>query len=349
MSTMRQLNYLGTRELAWLDVPRPQLGDDASAIVRPLVVSTCDFDGAVIAGLARLRGPVPLGHEGVGIVEEAGKRVTRVHADDRVLIPWKIACGTCTLCRRGFTAQCETVGPEDAFGWGPSSAERGGFLAEAIAVPFADFMLRVVPEGADSVAVSGVADNISDGWRAVGPHLAARPGGSVLVAGKAGPGSIGLYAAGIAVALGARRVCYADNDATRLQIAKHLGTEPLAIRDGELAEMDERFDVTVDASGDPAYLAALLRLTGRGGVCTSVMGMLYRHGDVPFPVYEMYRRSVTFVTGWAHTHTIMAEPLELIASGRFDPRPVTTAVVGWDDAIAALIRPFTKLVIARER
>lgn len=113
--------------------------------------------------------------------------------------------------------------------------------------------------------------------------------------------------------------------------------------------MDERFDVTVDASGDPVYLAALLRLTGRGGVCTSVMGMLYRSGDVPFPVYDMYRRSLTFVTGWTHTHAIMREPLELIASGRFDPQPVTTAVVAWEDAIGNLIRPFTKLVIARER
>lgn len=45
------------------------------------------------------------------------------------------------------------------------------------------------------------SDNISDAWRAVAPTLADRSGEPVLVVGDEGPGSIGLYAAGLAVAL----------------------------------------------------------------------------------------------------------------------------------------------------
>ncbi len=348
MPSMQQLNYVGTREVAWLDVPRPRLEDEHGAIVRPLVVSTCDFDGAVISGLARLRGPVPLGHEGVGIVEELGDKVTGLRLGDRVLIPWKISCGRCTACVRGFTAQCESVVPEDAYGWGPTSAQRGAFLADAVVVPFADHMLHPIPSDVDPLRACGVADNITDGWRAVGTHLAARPGGSVLVVNKYGPGSIGLYAAGFAVALGASRVVYADHDPLRLAIAERLGAERLVLTSADdFRNVDGTFDVTVDASGEAAYLNALLMLTGRAGVCTSVMGMLYRGGAVPFPVYEMYRRSVTFVTGWVHTSTIMSEPLDLIRRGVFDPTPITTSIVRWDDAADALVQPFTKLVISR--
>jgi len=107
------------------------------------------------------------------------------------------------------------------------------------------------------------------------------------------------------------------------------------------------FDITVDASGEASYLNALVMLTGRAGVCTSVMGMLYRGSPLAFPVYEMYRRSITFVTGWAHTSAIMSEPIDLIRRGVFDPMPVTTSIVRWDDAADALVQPFTKSIISR--
>ncbi len=91
-------------------------------------------------------------------------------------------------------------------------------------------MLPKLPDGVDPLLACGVADNISDGYRAVGPHLKERPGGTVLVVGLAPPGSIGLYAAGIAVAMGAEKVVYADADPERLEIAAALGAEPLPPR-----------------------------------------------------------------------------------------------------------------------
>jgi threonine dehydrogenase-like Zn-dependent dehydrogenase len=344
---MRQLNFIKPGVLEWHDVPVPTLPNDEAALVKPLTVSTCDMDGIVLSGRIPLKGPVPFGHEGEGVVIDAGNCVRRFKPGDRVIIPWKIACGSCIPCGRGHTAQCATVPPEDSYGWGPMAPQWGGFVSDAVVVPWADHMLTMLPADADPVRVCGVADNISDGWRAVGPHLAARPGATVLVVGGTLPGSIGLYAAGISASLGASRTVYASPSPSLNAIAATLGCETIDLRTQSLDKIDGTFDITVDAFEHPSGLPQLLRLTGRAGVCTSIAGILYRGQDIPFPVYDMYRRSVSFHTGWVHTHGMMCEPLELIRTGVFDPAPVNTAVVAWDDAIVALSKPFTKIIIQR--
>ncbi len=344
---MQQLVFIKPHELEWHEVPDPVLPNGHAVIVKPLTVSTCDMDGIVIGGGMPLRGPVPLGHEGEGVIIDVGDKVSRFKVGDRVIIPWKIACGSCLHCGRGHTAQCETVPPEDAFGWGPTAPQWGGFLSDAVVVPWADHMLTALPDDVDPLLACGVADNISDGWRAVAPHLKTRAGGTVLVAGGRLPGSIGLYAAGIAKSLGASHVVYASGVAALNSIAQKMGCDTVDLKDQPLAAIEGSFDITVDAMGDPAGLPDLLRLTGRAGVCTSIAGIMYRKQDIPFPVYDMYRRSVSFHTGWVHTHSIIDEPLALIRSGQFDPSPVNTAVVSWEDAIPALIQPFTKVIIRR--
>jgi alcohol dehydrogenase len=132
---MRQLSCIEARTLAWHDLPVPSLPSDMGALVRPLVVSTCDKDGAVISGLVRFRGPVPVGHEGVGEVVEIGDAVATLRPGDRVIMPWKISCGECSKCRAGLTAHCQSVPHEAAYGWGPTAREWGGFLADFVAVP----------------------------------------------------------------------------------------------------------------------------------------------------------------------------------------------------------------------
>lgn len=351
---MRQLNFIAPRTLEWRETPTPRLSADHQVIVRPLTVATCDMDGVVIMGLMPLKGPTPLGHEGEGVIIEVGDGVLRWKPGDRVIMPWKIACGTCTSCSRKFTAQCESVPPEDAYGWGPTAPHWGGFISDAVVVPWADHMLTRLPAGADPRLVCGVADNISDGWRAVGPHLQARPGGTVLIAAMAPPGSIGLYAAGIAVALGAERVVYADLDRKRLDIAAKLGADPIELSESALAafatdrkSLSGGFDITVDACGASTIVPQLVSATARAGVCVSTAGVMYRGNPIAMDVYSMYRKSISFHTGWVHTHALIDEPLALITSGRFDPSPVTTRIAGWDDAAEALREPFTKVIVSR--
>lgn len=340
---MRQLNYVKARTLEWHDVPEPQLTSDQAALVRPLAVTTCDMDGAVIAGLAPFRGPVPVGHEGVGEVVEVGDAVSEVRPGDRVIIPWKISCGTCSSCARGFTAHCRSVPREAAYSWGPTAREHGGFLADLVHVPWADHMLCPLPDGVEPLVGAGLSDNIVDAWRAVAPALDERPGGRVLVAGGGGPGSIGLWAAALAVVLDASEVVYLDWDARRRDLASAYGVDHALDTTDGLPELEGAFDVTVDASGNPDALSLALRHTAANGVCTSTAAAIYAAGDVPLPLLEMYRQSVTFRTGWAHTRPLMHAPLELITAGRFDPRPAFDATLSFDQAAERLAEPFTKL------
>jgi len=199
-----------------------------------------------------------------------------------------------------------------------------------------------VPAGLQPAAVASASDNISDAWRAVAPALAERPGADVLVVGGAGPGSIGLYAAGLAVALGSESVLYVDADEARRQTAAKLGAQTLA----ETPKRVGPYPITVDAGADPDGLALALRSTAADGTCTSTA--IYFGEQPSLPLLEMYTKGITFKTGRANARPAMGHVLELAASGALRPELVTTSVVGWADAADALLeRGWTKLVIER--
>lgn len=334
-------------------MPAPRLESDHAALVRPTVVASCDADGYLIdAGV--LKGPIPLGHEGLGVVEEVGDAVTTLQPGDTVLIPWKISCGFCRACSFGLTAQCQSVPHEAMYGWGgfdswgSGAPSWGGFLSDTVLVPWAEHMLCPLPPGADPLSAAGCSDNITDGWRAVGPALAARTGARALVLGGGGPGSIGLYAAGWACALGAAEVVYLDPDPVRRSVAESYGAVARDISSGLPADLEANFDVTVDAGrAGPEGLTWLLGKTGPGGLCTCTAAMSYLQ-DAPVPIFHMYRKSISLTTGWAHTRALMQEPLQHIAEGRFDPTPVTTKVLPFAAAAEALADDHVKLIFTRD-
>ena len=154
---------------------------------------------------------------------------------------------------------------------------------------------------------------------------------AVLIVGGAGAGSIGLYAAAIARALGSEGVTYVDADAGRRATAEGFGAEALEPGPERLGP----FAITVDASGDPAGLGLALSSTAPDGVCTSTA--IYFGEPVPMPLFEMYLKIVTFETGRVHARPAMPAVLDLAAGDGFRPQDVTTRVVAWDDAPAALL------------
>jgi threonine dehydrogenase-like Zn-dependent dehydrogenase len=185
---------------------------------------------------------------------------------------------------------------------------------------------------------------MADGFSAVLNGLEHWPDGEVLVVGGAGQ-SIGLYAAGAAVALGASRTVYLDSDQRRLEVAEALGAEPM--ESGESAPRKVgAFQVTVDASGDPERLACALRSTAPDGVSTTIAGMLYR--GVPMPVARMYEHCCTFKTGRVHARPAMPRLLSLIADGALRPELVTSRTCSFDEAPEALLEQERKLVILRD-
>ena len=160
--------------------------------------------------------------------------------------------------------------------------------------------------------------------------------------GGAGPGSIGLYAAACAVALGSERVVYVDRDGGRLELARAMGAE--AEPHDPLPERLGPFPITVDSSADPAGLALALRSTAPDGTCTST-GIYF--GEEPsLPLFEMYVKNMTFHTGRVHAREAIPRVLDLEETGRAAFEHVTTRVVPWSDAADALLeRDWVKLVL----
>lgn len=344
---MRGLVYLGPGELEWQELPSPRIESDDAAVVRPLAVATCDLDAMIVSGASPFPAPFAIGHEGVGEVVEVGDAVRLFKPGDRVLVPFQISCGSCDACAAGRTGNCLTVplAQTYGFGFGPEATKWGGFLADAIGVPFADAMLVAVPDEVPSAVAASASDNLVDAYRAVGPQLAERPGAPVLVAGGAASGSIGLFAVALALALGSEEVVYIDEDQGRRAVAAALGA---GVLDRLPDRLDRRYPITVNAGSSAASLALCLGSLDRDGVCTSTAIAFDPASIPPFPLLSMYVMSTTFITGRIHARHHAPAVLTLLAD-ELDVTSILTREVPFDEAAEALLEPHTKLILTPPR
>jgi len=373
---MRELQYVKPRRLVWRDAPEPGLLAPTDAIVRPFVAARCDGDslflqrdaGRALSLGARVHvcddafetaqsnpfiGPFAYGHECVAEVVARGEAVQGFTPGDRVIVPWAISCGNCGFCSAGLTSKCGVTrgeGAVAAYGFGAAFGRHGGMVSDAVRVPFADAMLVRVPPGVDPLAVASASDNLTDAYRTVAPFLKLVPESPVLVVGG-GAKSIGLYAVGIAKALGSSRIDYLDTSETRLAIAARLGVNPIAMK--RSASWYRRgsslrsagYPITVDASSTTAGLSYALSALAPGGNCTGIG--FYVRKATPLPLWKMYMACATLRIGLSHPRADLPAVLALIEQGRFDPRQVTTLVADWADAPHALLERTTKVVLRR--
>lgn len=377
---MKQFTFIRPGHLEWWDVPEPALEADTDALVRPFAVARCDLDNAFLSMniAARLKwgrrlgkvsqrtrvdfgenafeGPFPYGHECVAQVVRIGSDVSDVRVGDVVIVPFQISCGKCLTCQRGITSHCETERTEravSAYGFTDHiGGAWGGAMSDLLRVPYADHMLVHVPEGCDPVSLASASDNIPDGWRGVGLQLKLYPGAPVLVLGGRAR-SVGLYAAGLAVALGAEQVDYVDTNKGRLQIAGKLGANPIRRLSGakgfdQLQGLRKHgYPIVFDADGaDDAVLFAM-KTVSPGGICTAAS--FYFQPHVKFPLWDMMMKSSRFETGFARPSADLPDILNVIASGAFDPGLITTKIADWQDAQTALMHPSAKVVLTRDR
>jgi threonine dehydrogenase-like Zn-dependent dehydrogenase len=338
---MRRLIFIEPGRLEWEEALDPQLKGADEAIVRPIAVSNCDLDTAIVRGDAPLPGPFAIGHEFIAEVVEVGEDVTSFAPGDVAIVPWKISCGECAHCRRGIDSGCSRVPPLAMYGL-PIGGDWGSALSEWVRVPFAEHMLVALPSSGSPVTLASASDNLPDAWRSVAPWLTQWPGASVLILGG-GTRATGLYAAGIATALGSERVAYLDRDAERLRIAEDYGAEAIEAR--VLPERLGPYEIVLDASATADGLRCALRSTAPGGHCTS-SGIHFE--EQPLPLYEMYLACVNYHTGPCQARPLLPAVLELIASGLFDPQPVMSEIVAWEDAPAAYARLTTKTILVRD-
>lgn len=336
---MRALSLSAGARFSWRSVPVPRDPGPDGAIVHPVAVATCDLDRSLALGATPFALPLHFGHECVAEVLSVGERVSSVRPGDRVVVPFQISCGTCARCRHGLTSNCESVPPISMYGFGVGGGHWGGVVADQLAVPFAEAMLVSLPEGIDPAAAASVADNVSDGWRHIGPHLPTilerEPRVEVLLLGAQErrsrfSASVPLYAGLIARALGARTVRFADARAHVREHASALGLEALKPRD---LKGVEPAPLVVESSASRRGLHRALELTAPDGICTS-SGSLHTISRIPTGL--MFGRNATLHIGRSNARAIIPHVLELIAAERLRPEAVTDHVAPLDDAPRAL-------------
>lgn len=114
---MKAVVYEGIREVGVHDVADAEIEEPTDVVVRLTSSAICGTDLHMYDGRTGAEPGLVIGHEPLGVVEQAGDAVSVVKPGDRVVIPTHLFCGLCFNCRRGYTAACLRVRP-GSFGAG---------------------------------------------------------------------------------------------------------------------------------------------------------------------------------------------------------------------------------------
>jgi threonine dehydrogenase-like Zn-dependent dehydrogenase len=355
---------MGKRDVRVETVPDPQLLSDTDAIVKVTSTAICGSDIHLYNGLipSMEKGDV-LGHEFMGEVVEVGRAVTRLAVGDRVVVPFPIACGNCTACKRELYSLCENSNPNAWMAkklWGHSPAGIFGYShllggysggqAEYARVPFADVGPIKVPAELSDEKVLFLSDIFPTGYMAA-EMCEIQPGHVVAVWG-AGP--VGQFAIASARLMGAERIIAIDRFPARLQLARE-GAGATDVIDYEREDVYETLDELTGGRGPDACIDAVgaeadthgpvyaydrvkqaLKLeterpialrqairSCRNGGIVSVAGVYGGFID-KFPMGAIVNRSLTLKSGQCHVQRYLAGLLELIQAGTIDPSFVVT-------------------------
>lgn len=358
---MRALTYHGSKDVRVEQVPDPQLLDADDVIVRVTATAICGSDLHIFRGkIPGMRDGDILGHEFMGVVEEAGPSVVKLRRGDRVVVPFVIACGECFFCRLSQYAACETTNtgrgavvnrkqispPAALFGYSALYGGIPGGQAELVRVPKANVGPIVVPDALGDEQVLFLSDILPTGYQAA-INAQVKPGSTVAIFG-AGP--VGLMTAACCRMLGAERIFMVDHHDYRLRFATQAyGAHAINFdQDDDPAETiieatgGRGVDACIDAVGFEAKgsttetVLTTVKLEGssgkalrqciaacrRGGV-VSVPGVYagFIHG---FLFGDAFDKGLQFAMGQTHVQRYLPDLLEAIGEGRLQPDAIVS-------------------------
>jgi threonine dehydrogenase-like Zn-dependent dehydrogenase len=367
---MKATTWHGKHDVRVDNVPDPTIQDPRDVILRITTTAICGSDLHIYDGFIPTmeKGDV-LGHEFMGVVEEAGKDHP-LKKGDRVIIPFQISCGQCHFCQRMETALCDTTNPEGAekmktaygqaaaglFGYSHMYGGYPGGQAEYVRVPCADFGAFKIPENLSDEQVLFLTDIFPTGFMAA-ENCGIEPGQTVAVWGC---GPVGQFAIRSAFLLGAGRVLALDNVPERLTLAEQAGAEVLNDEDKEVQEklramtngrgpdhcIDavgmEAHGATLDAVYDRIKTAVMLE-TDRSHALRAAIFACAKGGTVSipgvyggfldkFPLGGAFAKGLTLKMGQTNVHRYLPRLLDYISKGKIDPSFVITHRFPLNDA-----------------
>lgn len=274
---MKAVTWQGPRKISVDTVPDPVIQRPNDAIIEVTSTAICGSDLHLYEVLGPFMTPGDIvGHEPMGRVVEAGPE-SNVRPDDRVVIPFQIACGNCYFCAQGLQTQCETTQVTDQgsgaqlFGYSELYGSVPGGQAQYLRVPHADYGPIKVRDELPDHRYLFLSDVLPTAWQAVA-YAQRSPGDSVAVLGL---GPIGQFAA---------------------RIAKHRGLTVYAIDPvAERREMAARHGVLVYDNSASSVDAIRDATGGRGpDAVIDAVGM-EAHGDSQSALAKLAQRSVQFL------------------------------------------------------
>jgi alcohol dehydrogenase len=316
--TMKALVYHGPEKKAWEDKPKPGITKPTDAIVKILKTTICGTD------LHIMKGDVPtvtdgriIGHEGVGIIEEAGSAVSNFKKGDHVLISCITSCGKCDYCKKGMYSHC-TDG-----GWILGHLI-DGTQAEYVRIPHADNSLYPIPAGADEEALVMLSDILPTGFECGVLNGQVKPGDTIAIVGS---GPIGIAALLTAQFYTPSEIIMIDQDDNRLGVAKTFGaTQTInsaqedAIEKIKSLTNGKGVDVAIEAVGVPETFELCQEIIAPGGRIANI-GV---HGkSATLHLETLWSKNITITTRLVDTVTTPLL-LKTVQAKKIEPKKLIT-------------------------
>ena len=306
-------------ELQIQELPTPEPGPEA-ALIRMTSAGVCHSDLHIVRGdWAGIPTNMPLGHEGIGIVEALGPGADRyVSVGDRVILGlggtgggyW---CGACEYCLRGEPRHCaQTRGIMGTFSqeftvWAKSLVKLPDSISD-----------EEVPLACGGLTAYGAVKKLLK-------HQIL-PGRPVAIIGAAG--GLGHYAVQIASAFG-YKVVGVDIGEDRLKFIQSLGAHQVLSAD-EAAEAVQEFggvDASLVFSAKLAGFKLGLDMLRRGGLWVGVGIPASSEGNLELNPWEFFLKDPRLIYSAVGTVQDMREVVDLAAAGQVKTHVGRTAAL----------------------
>ena len=291
----------------------PRIEHPTDAIIRLAATCVCGSDLWPYRGIEAVDGPVPMGHEYVGVIEEVGAEVTTVKPGQFVIGSLFASDNTCEICRAGYQSRCVHAEPMGAI----------GTQAEYARIPLADGTLVATPAMPDEKLVPSLlaaSDVLGTSWFAAVAAVA--PSKTIAVVGDGAVGLLGVLAAR---ELGAERIIAFSRHQSRQQLARAFGaTDIVTERADEGVAIIK--DLTgglgahsvIEAVGTQESMMQAIRSTRPGGH----VGYVGVSHDVTLPGDELFFSAVHLHGGPAPVRRFLPDLIDRILTEAIDPAPV---------------------------
>jgi aryl-alcohol dehydrogenase len=305
---------------------------DDEVMVRLVGTGLCHTDLGVMATAEDEQVPIILGHEGSGVVEAVGSRVTKVAPGDHVVLSFAY-CGTCNNCRRGLMVHCadflalNLVGAraDGTSGYSSDGEDvKGHFFGQS---SFAGLSLTTerncipVPKDLPLELLGPLGCGIQTGAGTVMNALHPEPGSSIAVFAT---GSVGLAAILGAVVCGCTTIIAVDPMPSRRELALSLGaTHTIDPTHGQaaaavIAITGGGADYAVDCIGLPDVVRAAVECLASPGVCATV-GYQGLENEFTLNLGQLLwgRSLIGVIEGTVVPDVFIPQMIELYRQGRF--------------------------------